>query len=83
MHARQAKITRGLAAALAFVIGAGGAFGYSLMRSRRRQALAASLVRGDPPESFRPRPRVRLPGCHTVAGVWPAKGYLMAFLYAR
>jgi cytochrome c2 len=74
MHARQTKLMAGFAAALALVIGAGGAFGYSAMRSQQRQALAASVSGGDPSKARGHIEQFGCGGCHSIAGIRGANG---------
>jgi cytochrome c2 len=74
MQARQTKLVAGFAGALAVVIAAGGAFGYSAMRSQQRQALAASVVGGDPSKAAGHIQQFGCGGCHTIAGAQGAKG---------
>src|SRR5215210_1377734 len=74
MGARQTKIMGGVAVALALVIGAGAAFGYSTMRSQQRQAVAASVTGGDPSKAAGHIQQFGCGGCHTIAGVRGANG---------
>lgn len=74
MHASQPKLIAGLAVVLVLVIGVGGAFGYSAMRSHQRQALAASVIGGDPSKAAGHIQQFGCGGCHTIAGIRGAKG---------
>jgi mono/diheme cytochrome c family protein len=64
----------GLAAALALVMGVGGAYGYSVMRSQQRQTLAASVTGGDPSKAAGHIQQFGCAGCHTIAGIIGASG---------